>query len=86
MTEMNLDMFIDDLEGALEEKARETDEKFEAIAKKRIPLHKAFGFKDIVGSDQIHITHFMAKVEDLTGKENDEALITFVKQLLEESK
>lgn len=86
MTEMNMDVFIDDLDGALAAKAQETEEKFEEIAKKRVSLSKAFGFKDIVGSDQIHITHFMAKVEDLTGKENDEALITFIKQLLEESK
>lgn len=83
MVEMNTDMFIDDLDQALETKAKETEEKFEKVALKRMALYKAFGFKDIAGADQIYVTHFMAKIEDLTGKEGDEALITFIKQLLE---
>lgn len=81
LAEMNPDMFIEDLDTALAIHAKETEKQFDAVANKRISLTKAFGFKDILGSDQIHVTHFMAQIEDSTGKEGDEAFITFIKQL-----
>jgi len=86
LAEMNTDMFIDDLDAALTVQAEETSEQFDRVANKRITIAKALGFKDVLGADQIHITHFMAQIEELTGKVGDEAFVEFIKQALNQTR
>jgi hypothetical protein len=84
MTEMNTDMFIEDLDTALAVQAEETGKQFEKVAAKRIPIIKALGFKDIAVADQIYVNRFMAGIEETTGLKGDAAFIEFLKQLQEE--
>ena len=82
MTEMNTDMFVENLDNAVTVQAQEIKEQFDKVGAKRISISKALGFKDIVGADQIHISRFMAEIETSTGKKGDEAFVTFIKQLI----
>jgi hypothetical protein len=83
MTEMNTEMFIEDLDSAVAVQTEEIKEQFEKVVAKRISIVKALGFKDIPGSDQIFISRFMAEIETMTEKKGDEAFLAFIKQLLE---
>lgn len=83
MTEMNTDMFIEDLDTALAVQSEEMEQQFEKVAAKRIPIAKALGFKDISTADQIHVNHFIAGIEAATGMKGDAAFIEFLKQLQE---
>lgn len=84
LMEMNTDIFIEDLDTAISAQSEEVDQQFEKVAARKVKLSKAFGFTDILGSDQIYVTQFMEQVQEATGKEGYEAFITFIKQLTEE--
>lgn len=70
-----------DLSAAVDAQEAETHAKVEEIKTRRIPLHKALGFKDVAGADAIHLNRFMALVEDQTGLKGDEAFVQFCKQV-----
>jgi hypothetical protein len=50
------------------------------VIARRVPLAKAFGFKDIAGADELLITRWMAKLEAETGLAGAEALAAFLRQ------
>lgn len=70
-----------DLSAAVDAQEEATHAKVEEIKNKRIALHKVLGFKDVAGADQIHLTRFMALVEDQTGLKGDAAFVAFCKQV-----
>lgn len=70
-----------DLSAAVDAQETATHEKVEELKGKRIPLHKVLGFKDIAGADQIHLTRFIALVEEQTGLKGDQAFVAFCKQV-----
>lgn len=76
---MNEDAFVSDMGEVLEEQRREMDQRTERATDPgvRVPLSKAFGFKDISSAGQIAIAGMMAKAEAVTGLKNDEALVAF---------
>lgn len=79
---INTDPLIEDLNAAVmlqEEGARAAAD---ASAARRVPLTKAFGFKDIAGADEIYVTRFLARVETDTGLTGADALIAFLKKLV----
>lgn len=80
---MNLDVFVTDMGAVLDEQRRDMDESADRArdATVRIPLSKAFGFKDISLAGQIAIANLMAKAEATTGLKNDEALVGFAAAL-----
>jgi len=80
--EMNTDAFIDDVGGAVTEQEAATHAMVDALAQRRVPIVKAFGFKDILGSDEIYVSRFMAQVEAQSGLKGEEALISFIKGLV----
>lgn len=79
--EINTGALVDDMGAVLEEQKRVMDEKTESISKERIPLAKAFGFKDISADSQIHINRLMAKAEAATKLSGEEALVVFAAAL-----
>jgi hypothetical protein len=79
---MNTDAFIDDVGGAVTEQEAATHAMVDALGQRRVPIIKAFGFKDILGSDEIYVSRFMAQVEAQSGLKGEEALIAFIKGLI----
>jgi ParB/RepB/Spo0J family partition protein len=70
-----------DLSAAVDAQEEATVAKVEEIKGKRIQLYKVLGFKDVAGADQIHLTRFMALVEEQTGLKGDLAFVAFCKQV-----
>jgi hypothetical protein len=57
----------------------EAHKKADDVKSRRIPLAKAFGFKDIAGeADEILVTRWLAKLEAETGLKGDLALVAFL--------
>ena len=77
MGTMNEDVFVDDMAEVLEGQKRDIEDRMAKTAGLRIPVAKAFGFKDIDSAGMFAITHLMAKAEAATGLKNDEALVAF---------
>lgn len=73
--------FVDDMGEVLAEQKREMDVQIEKAAEGRVPLSKAFGFKDIPADAQIHITRLMAKATAATGLEGPDALAVYAASL-----
>jgi hypothetical protein len=80
--EMNTDMFIDDIDAAVREQESEHKDKISEAEKRRVPLSKAFGIKDIQGANEIFVTRFLAHIQHATGKEGEEGLIDFIKSVV----
>lgn len=70
-----------DLTAAVDAQEEATHAKVEELKGKRIALGKILGFKDVAGADQIHLTRFMALVEEQTGLKGDLAFVAFCKQV-----
>lgn len=77
--DMNIEAFIDDIEGAVAEQKETIEETTRAAAEKRVPLIKAIGFKDIKASDQIYLNRFMAQIEAQSGMTGEEAFMNFIR-------
>ena len=74
---MNVDAFVSDMDAVVDGQQADVQQKLDGLAAKRVPLAKAFGFKDIDAGDQIHITNLMAKAEAATNLSGAPALIAF---------
>lgn len=76
---MNEGVFVEDMGLVLEEQKADLEARTEAAVGEgtRVPLTKAFGFKDISSAGKLAITNLMAKAEAATGLKNDEALVAF---------
>jgi hypothetical protein len=83
MGEMNIDAFVSDMGEVLEDQRLDIEERSARATSDdtRIPLAKAFGFRDIGASGTFAITNLMAKAEAATGLKNDAALIAFASSL-----
>lgn len=79
--EMNADAFVGDMDEVVADQREELDARAGAAAAARVSLSKAFGFKDIDGASQIHITRLMSKAEAATGLKGEEALVTYAAAL-----
>lgn len=80
--EMNTDVFIDDIDAAVREQESEHKEKVSEAEKRRVPLAKAFGIKDIQGANEIHVARFLAHIKHETGKDGEEGLVEFIKSVV----
>lgn len=78
---MNIDAFVTDMGEVVADQRAAEVERSEKMAEKRIPLTKAFGFKDIEADAQIHITRLMGKAEKATGLQGSEALAVYAASL-----
>lgn len=80
---MNVDAFVDDMDMVLEDQRLDTETRKESAKGEgvRVPLSKAFGFKDISASDQFAVARFMARAEACTGLQNGNALVQYLAQL-----
>lgn len=77
--EMNDDVFVTDMDAVLKEQKEEIASKTEGAKSEgtRVPLAKAFGFKDVSAAGLLAISKLMAKAEATTGLKHDEALVAF---------
>lgn len=77
--EMNEGAFVTDMGVVLDEQKADLEARTEAAIGEgvRIPLSKAFGFKDISSAGKLAISQLMAKAEAFTGLKNDEALVAW---------
>lgn len=71
---VNMGAFVTDMDKVLADQKTDMEERAERVSEARVPLIKAFGFKDLAAADQIHITRLMAKAEAATGLEGADAL------------
>jgi ParB-like chromosome segregation protein Spo0J len=76
--EMNLDPFVSDMDEVVADQKKDMEERLEVARTARVPLARAFGFKDIAVAAQIHISRFMGKAEAATGLTGEEALISYM--------
>lgn len=79
--EMNPAAFVHDMDVVIADQKTDVDARTAAAGAARVPLHKAFGFKDIGADSQIHITRLMSKAEAVTGLSGAEALSVFAAAL-----
>lgn len=80
---MNEGIFETDMDAVLEEKQRDLEVRAEAAAGEgaRVPVAKAFGFKDMAASAVIVISELMARAEAMTGLKNDAALVAYIGEM-----
>jgi hypothetical protein len=78
---MNMDAFVSDMGEVVADQRTTEVERAEKMAEQRVPLTKAFGFKDIEATAQIHITRLMGKAEASTGLKGSEALAIYAASL-----
>lgn len=76
------DPLITDVEAAVLEQEQEAQSRADAVSERRVPLAKAFGFKDISGGSEIYLTRFMLKVESETGMQGEAALVEYMKKVV----
>jgi hypothetical protein len=76
---MNEEMFVTDMDQVLADQKKDIDARMEKVsgADTRMPIAKAFGFKDISAAGKLAISNLMAKAEAATGLKNDEALVAW---------
>lgn len=81
--EINTGAFVEDMDAVLEDQRKENEEREEKLigAEVRVPLAKAFGFKDVSVAGHFSITRFMSKAEGKTGLTGDLALLAFFKSM-----
>jgi hypothetical protein len=79
---INEGIFVDDLDSVMSEQQELTETLIGRSNEKRMSVARVLGFKDISGSEAIHISRFMAFVESKTGKKGDEALVEYAKKVL----
>jgi hypothetical protein len=74
---MNEEMFVTDMDQVLADQKKDIDARMEKVsgADTRMPIAKAFGFKDISAAGKLAISNLMPKAEAATGLKNDEALV-----------
>lgn len=79
---MNDDIFVTDMAEVLAGQKADIDERMEkASGSERVPLSKAFGFKDVPAAGCLALTQLMARAEAETGLKNDAALVAWAKAL-----
>lgn len=78
---INEDAFVDDMDVVLVDQKRDMEERVEKASEGRVPIAKAFGFKDMPADAQIHITRLMAKATAATGLEGADALAVYAASL-----
>lgn len=81
--EMNEAAFIADIDAAVTAQDEKTKQKITDLEQKRIPLAKVFGFKDILGANEILFNRFMGHCEHVTGKTGEAALVEFIRSHLQ---
>lgn len=79
--DMNSDSFVTDMNAVIADQKTDMTERVAIAEGARVPLAKAFGFKDIAARDQIHITKLMGRAENVTGLTGEEALTTYIAAL-----
>jgi len=72
---MNTGAFVTDMGAVVDHQKEDVEQRMDKVKAQRIPLAKAFGFKDLSAADQIIVTSLMAKAEALTGLQGDAAFI-----------
>jgi ParB-like chromosome segregation protein Spo0J len=80
---INEGAFITDMDATLADQKADLEQRTEHAAQARVPLAKAFGFRDVTGEQQLSITNLMAKAQAHTGKKDADALLTYLQELQE---
>lgn len=75
---VNSDAFITDMDATVAAQKKDLDKRIDEAAAARVPVAKAFGFKDIPGAGQLTLTRFMALAEADTGLIGGDALVSFI--------
>lgn len=79
LAEIDVGGFVDDLDSAVQEQAKETTAKVADLDNKDTPVAKALGFKSIKLKEEKHVAAFMASIESETGRQGAEAFIEHCK-------
>lgn len=80
---MNDSVFVSDMAEVVAGQQEEVEHRMDNVKGKRVPLAKAFGFKDISAANQILVTNLMAKAEALTGLQGDQAFLKWAETQLQ---
>jgi hypothetical protein len=78
MGAMSEGAFVSDMDAVLEDQKADMEERLEKAAGARVPLAKAFGFKDIEAASQMAITRLMSSAEKSTGLTGEQALVAYL--------
>ncbi|MDP9155289.1 MAG: ParB/Srx family N-terminal domain-containing protein [Pseudomonadota bacterium] len=79
--QLNDEAFVPDVAEAVETQEQAAHAKADEIGARRVPLSKVFGFKDIAGADEIHVSRFMARAQAMTGLAGADALVAFLQTI-----
>lgn len=85
LSEMNVDVIVDDLNGAVAEQQQHTANTVAETNEKSVRIDKVLGFSEITGSESRAIHYFMAIAEDKTGLEGKAAFLGYINKLMEEA-
>ncbi|MFX5415865.1 ParB/Srx family N-terminal domain-containing protein [Acinetobacter baumannii] len=83
LSEMNVDVIVDDLDSAVAEQQRHTANAVSESNEKPIRIDKVLGFSEVSGKESRSIHYFMAIAEDATGLEGKDAFVTYISKLVE---
>lgn len=78
---INADVFITDMDAVIAEQKEGAEAATKRASEARVPLIKAFGFKDVSLTGQKAIVKLMAIAETSTGLKGDAALVTWANGL-----
>jgi len=78
LEEMNTDLFVEDIQEAVEAKKEENTEKAAELDKTQAPLADAFGFRRLTVQQSRRVRDFMTRIEGETGQKGADALMTFL--------
>ncbi|WP_354734448.1 ParB/Srx family N-terminal domain-containing protein [Acinetobacter nosocomialis] len=85
LSEMNVDVIVDDLDSAVAEQQQHTANTVAETNERMLRIDKVLGFSEVSGSEGRSINYFMAIAEDKTGLEGKAAFLEYIKNLMEEA-
>lgn len=83
--EINSEAFVVDLNAAVDAQEADTRERMEKAQSRRVPIAKAFGFKDVSGATEKLVNRLMAFIEHQTGQKGEQALATYAASIIQYS-
>jgi hypothetical protein len=83
--EINDSAFVSDMAAVVGDQKKDVEKRLENVKGGRVPLNKAFGFKDLPVASQIVISNLMAKAEATTGLEGADAFVQWAETQLQAS-
>lgn len=78
--EMNMDVFVTDMDKVVTDQKLDLDTRISGAEVRRLPLAKAFGFKDVPATAGVALAALLARAELATGMKDGDALVAWAEK------